>query len=196
MNATRLALLRELESFGEDNDARAAGRWDRMLNITPDTGEFLALLVEALRARRVLEVGTSNGYSTLWLADAVESLGGRLTTVDFLAAKADLASRNVERAGLTASVEQRVADAGEFLASQASGRFDLVFLDADRSYYLAWWPLVQAVLAPGGLLVTDNAVSHAAEMEPFMQSVRATPGYRTSLVPVGNGEFLALKPRT
>ena len=71
----------ELQRFGEANDAATNERSRRMLNITRDTGEFLAVLVRATAARRVLEIGTSNGYSTLWLADAARAIGGTVTTV-------------------------------------------------------------------------------------------------------------------
>jgi predicted O-methyltransferase YrrM len=87
-----------------------------------------------------------------------------------------------------------VTEAGEFLGQQPPSTVDLLFLDADREQYLAWWPWAQRVLAPGGLLVVDNAVSHAAEMEGFMAEVRAAPGWRSLVVPVGNGEFVAVKP--
>jgi predicted O-methyltransferase YrrM len=80
MDDTLEALKAELERFGEANDAATTERARRMLNITRDTGEFLALLVRATGAWRVLEIGTSNGYSTLWLADAAKKIGGSVTT--------------------------------------------------------------------------------------------------------------------
>jgi predicted O-methyltransferase YrrM len=72
-------LLRELEDFGKTSDAATSNRSQKMLNITHDTGVFLALLIKATRCRRVLEIGTSNGYSTLWLADAVGGAGSVTT---------------------------------------------------------------------------------------------------------------------
>ena len=75
MSELLAALLAELEQFGRSNDAATTDRPRRMLNITRDTGEFLAVLVKAMDARRVLEIGTSNGYSTLWLADAARAIG-------------------------------------------------------------------------------------------------------------------------
>ena len=188
------SLLHELERFGADNDARANRRQDKMLNVTPETGELLAILVQATRAQRVLEVGTSNGYSTLWLADAVRAVAGNLITVEVSPAKAQLARHNLERAGLSGWVRQEVLEAGRFLGQQPPSQFDLLFLDSDRKQYPAWWPLLQSVLAPRGLLVVDNAVSHADEVEGFIAQVRATPGWQSVMVPVGNGEFVALKP--
>src|SRR5438105_6276656 len=136
-------LLSELERFGKENDAGALSRQHKMLNITPDTGELLAILVQATKAQRVLEVGTSNGYSTLWLADAVRAIAGRVVTVEVAPAKAEMARQNFERAGLTEWIRQEVVDAGEFLRRQAPSCFDLLFLDSDREQYADWWPWLQ-----------------------------------------------------
>jgi predicted O-methyltransferase YrrM len=193
-NALR-SLLQELHHFGEAHDPRTVERWQKMLNITPETGELLAILVLSAKAERVLEIGTSNGYSTLWLADAAREISGRVVTVEFAAAKAELARQNFARAGLAAYIQQAVADAGEFLRRQPAASADLLFLDSDRQHYLTWWPAIERVVAPGGLLVVDNAVSHPAEMESFIAEVRSAPGWRGVVLPVGNGELLALKSK-
>jgi len=187
-------LLQELEQFGKANDAQAGSRADKMLNVTPETGQLLALLVRATRARRTLELGTSNGYSTLWLADAARALCGTVVSVEVSPAKAEMARHNLERAGLSPWVRLQVADAGPFLRQQPPASFDLVFLDADRSQAAGWWPDLQRVLAPGGLLVADNAVSHPAELEGLLAGVRSTAGWLSVVVPVGKGELVALKP--
>jgi predicted O-methyltransferase YrrM len=193
MDDTLRSFLSELENFGATNDARASARQNKMLNITPETGEFIAILVQAKKARRVLEIGTSNGYSTLWLADAVKAISGNVVTVEANEAKAELARRNLERSGLSQWVRQEVTEAGEFLGQEPPSNYDLLFLDADRERYLAWWPSIQNVLAPGGLLVVDNAVSHATQMEPFIAEVRNAPRWRSAVAPIGNGELVALK---
>jgi predicted O-methyltransferase YrrM len=162
--------------------------------VLDETGELLAIFVQGMKAQRVLEVGTSNGYSTLWLADAVRAVGGHVVTVEASAAKAQLARHNLERAGLSHWVRQEVMEAGEFLRQQRPSQFDLLFLDADRERYVAWWPSIRSVLAPRGLLVVDNAVSHAAEVDGLIAQVRAAPGWRSVVVPIGNGELVALKP--
>ena len=187
------ALLKELEAFGTSHDAALENRASRMLNITHDTGEFLAVLVRATAARRILEIGTSNGYSTLWLAEAAGAHDGLVTTVELSAAKVALARENIARACLQERVKQIEGNAGEVLADSADASFDLVFLDSERTAYLAWLPQIERVLRPGGLLVVDNATSHAQELAPFMQALRTAPGWSTSLVPVGKGEFLATK---
>jgi predicted O-methyltransferase YrrM len=164
-----------------------------MLNITRDTGELLSVLVRATVARRVLEIGTSNGYSTLWLASAARAIGGAVTTVELAEYKVGLASANFARSGLAGSISLRHDDAGRVLRQATDSAYDLVFLDSERPEYPGWWPDLGRVLRPGGLLVVDNAISHRAEMAPFVALVAADRRFVTSLVPVGNGEFLAVK---
>ena len=186
-------LLIEIEQFGLNNDSAISDRPRRMLNITRDTGEFLCVLVRAMNARRVLEVGTSNGYSTLWLALAAKAIDGRVTTVERSDFKLALAARNFERSGLGPFITQVHGEAGALLESSGEGSFDLVFLDSERSEYPGWWPKIKRVLRQGGLLVVDNATSHAAEMAGLVAMVAADPQFTTCTVPVGNGEFMATR---
>jgi predicted O-methyltransferase YrrM len=186
-------LLAELEQFGKNNDGSIAERPRKMLNITRDTGEFLAVLVRATLARRVLEIGTSNGYSTLWLAGAARAIGGSVTTVEKSPYKIDLASKNFARSGLASYISQLHEDAGRLLERTDESAFDMIFLDSERPEYPGWWPNLRRVLRPGGLLVVDNATSHPVEIAPFIALVKADGDFVTSLVPVGNGEFLAVK---
>jgi predicted O-methyltransferase YrrM len=193
MNESIESLMSELEQFGETNDKSVTDRPRRMLNITRDTGEFLAVLVRATAARRVLEIGTSNGYSTLWLAAAARGVGGTVTTVELSSFKVDLAAKNFARSGLAAFIVQVQDDAGHALSRHGDASFDMIFLDCERPQYPGWWPDIKRVLRPGGLLVVDNATSHAEQMAPFVALVKADAGFVTSLVPVGNGEFLATR---
>lgn len=193
MTGSLKALLKELEVFGRQNDAACSDRSGRMLNITHDTGEFLCVLVRAMGARRILEIGTSNGYSTLWLADAAQAVDGQVTTIELSADKIALARKNFARAALDGCIRQVEGEAGNFLADCPDAGFDLVFLDSERAAYLGWIPELARVLRSGGLLVVDNATSHAQEMAPFMQALRCDAGWSTSLVPIGNGEFLATR---
>lgn len=193
MNDALAALLAELERFGSANDAATADRPRRMLNITRDTGEFLAVLVRATQARRVLEIGTSNGYSTLWLAEAVRATGGRVATVEMSDYKIGLARENFARSGLADHIEQIRGDAGKILAAAPDESFDLIFLDSERPEYPGWWPDIRRALRKGGLLVVDNATSHPEQMVRFVALVKAAPDFTTCLVPVGNGEFMATR---
>jgi predicted O-methyltransferase YrrM len=186
-------LLSELERFGETNDGAISERPRRMLNITRGTGEFLSVLVRAMSARRILEIGTSNGYSTLWLASAARATGGAVTTVELSDYKVGLARENFSRSGLASCITLVHGDTRRVLEHAVDASFDLIFLDAERLEYPGWWPDLKRVLRPGGLLVVDNAISHPEQMAPFVALVEAEAGFTTSLVPVGNGEFLAVK---
>jgi predicted O-methyltransferase YrrM len=183
----------ELERFGIANDAATTERPRRMLNITRDTGEFLAVLVRATVARRILEVGTSNGYSTLWLAEAARGIGGSVTTVERADYKIELASASFARSGLAPFITLVHDDAGRVLQQSDRDAYDVIFLDSERPEYPGWWPPLRRALRPGGLLIVDNATSHEQEMAPFVALVAADSDFTTCLVPVGKGEFLAVK---
>ncbi|WP_349618149.1 O-methyltransferase [Azotobacter salinestris] len=193
MNNTLEALKTNLERFGEENDHATTERSRRMLNITRDTGEFLSLLVRATAARSILEIGTSNGYSTLWLAQAAKATGGVVTTVEYAEYKFKLALENFSASGLSGAIQPVLDDAGRFLQSLHDASQDFIFLDSERIEYIGWWPDLKRVLRPGGLIVVDNALSHEEEMAPFVALVRSDHDFETSLVPVGKGEFLAVK---
>ena len=185
------SLLRELETQGSDNDARALNKAEKYLNITRDTGEFLAVLVKACKAQHIMEIGTSNGYSTLWLASALPS-NGKVTTIECDARKIDAARSNFERAGLKALIVQLEGDAATCLPTLQQ-TYDFIFLDADRSQYLPLAEQIFALLAQGGLLVCDNAVSHCDELQSFVAWIEKQPDLTMSLVPVGKGELLVHK---
>ena len=184
-------LLRELEEFGERNDREHGDRSRRMLNLTREAGEFLSVAVRASRASKVLEIGTSNGYSTLWIALGLGLDGGSIVTVERSDYKVGLAAKNRERAGIEGMVSQYHGEAGTFLEECADHSFDLVFLDSDRTEYVAWWPNLRRVLRPGGALIADNALSHPDEFAPFQRVVESDPEFISCVVPVGKGEFFA-----
>ena len=186
-------LKQALEQFGEQHDLAQTDRADKMLNITRDTGELLAVLVQTRGAQAVLEIGTSNGYSTLWLAEAVARHDGHVTTIERDEAKRVLAQANFEQAGLAGRITQLAGEAGALLPTLPSAGFPLIFLDSDRRQYRAWWPQLQRLLPPRGLLVVDNAISHREELAEWMAEVAQDPRFVTSLVPVGKGEWLVVR---
>ena len=196
MNDSLQKLLSELEQFGESNDQNNSERSHRMLNITRDTGEFLSVLIRATNAQRILEIGTSNGYSTLWLADASHAIGGEVTTVELSDRKFNMASKNFSRSNLSSIIKQVHGNAGNLLSDTEDNAYDLIFLDSERPEYPGWWPDLRRVIRPGGLLVVDNAISHPDEMAPFISLVESDQNFTTSLVPVGKGEYLATRAKS
>ena len=193
MDTSLLTLLDELAAFGEANDARETARPRRMLNITTDTGRLLWILVRLARPRHILEVGTSNGYSTIWLADAAWAVGARVVTLEVNPDKARLARENLARAG-AANVEIVEGPAKETLARLA-GPFEIVFLDADRASYLAYLEAVLPKMPAPALLVADNVVSHPGELADYRARIKSHPDLFSVTVPVGKGEEISLKLR-
>ncbi len=192
MDARLTALLDELARFGDDNDARHTERPKRMLNITPDTGRLLWILVRTSRARRILEVGTSNAYSTIWLADAARATDGRVVTLEADPGKVALARENLARAGCADRVDIVAGRAAETLATLA-GPWEFVFLDADRASYLTYLEMVLPKVVPGGLIVADNVTSHAGELAAYLARVKSHPALVSVTVPVGKGEEISYK---
>jgi predicted O-methyltransferase YrrM len=192
-DAGRRAFADELYAAGRAHDAAEADRIRRWRNVEPETAELLGVIVRATRATRVLEVGTSNGYSTIWLGDAVEETGGTVVTLEIDPARTALATEHVARAGLEHRVHLRTEDAGRALAGFPDSAFDLVFLDAERDAYVGYWPDLVRTLAPSGLVAVDNVISHAGELVTFRAAVDADDRVTHALVPVGAGVLLAVR---
>ena len=193
MNEPRRRFLDELYAHGREHDAQQEDRLDRLRNVEPETAELLGVLVRALRARRVLEIGTSNGYSTIWLADAADAVGGAVVSLEVEPERTTQALANVTRAGVKHAVDLRTQDAGEALAQFEDASWDLIFLDAERPAYVGYWPDLQRVLVPNGLLVVDNALSHAKELVDFSELVYGTESVTSTLLTVGAGALLIVK---
>ena len=175
MDSTRQTFLDELYAHGRAYDEQREDRLQRLRNVEPETAELLGVLVRAMRATRVLEIGTSNGYSTIWLGDAAEAVDGTVLSLEIEAERTAQAADNLARAGVAERVELRTQDAAEALRSFADDAFDLVFLDAERPLYAGYWPELIRVMRPNGLLVVDNTLSHAKELVEFSELVYARP---------------------
>ncbi len=195
MRSELASLLDGLYARGREYDARQADRLDRFRNVEPDTAELLALLVRALAPKQLLELGTSNGYSTIWLADAARAVGAAITSVDIDAGRSKLARENLQRAGLDDRVDLRVDDAGSVLAAGGDGEWGFIFLDAERPAYAGYWPELARVLAPGGLLAVDNVLSHAGEVAAFRELVAKDGRVTQALAPTGAGLLLIVRDR-
>jgi predicted O-methyltransferase YrrM len=186
----RRTFLDELMAASRDHDAREPDRLARWRNLEPETAAMLAVLVRATAARRLLEIGTSNGYSAIWLGDAVQGTGGSVLSIEIDPERARAGRENIAAAGLEETVEVRVADAGEALRGFGDGEWDFVLLDSEREPYAGYWPDLVRTLAPGGLLVVDNVVSHAHELAEFRELVEGDTRVLSSLVPIGAGVLL------
>ena len=192
VNAARRAVAQEILAAARAHDERQADRHARFRNVEPETAELLGVLIRATGARRILELGGSNGYSTVWLADAAEATGGSVTSVEIDAERTALARANLVRANVRA--ELRTQDAGQALSDSPDGSWDFVFLDAERPAYAGYWPeLLRSLRPAGGLVAIDNALSHADEMAAVSALIDAERSVSSALVPIGAGLRLVVR---
>ncbi len=184
--------LAELAREGRENDERETDRARKMLNLEPETARLLSILVRLSGARRVLEIGTSNGYSTIWLASAVAETGGRVISIDRSAEKQSVARENLRRAALLDRVDLRLGEANA-IVGELSGPFDLVFFDADRISAPEQLRLLVPKLAAAALVLADNVLSHPAEIAGYLATVASLPGFDHVVVPIGKGLSVAYR---
>jgi predicted O-methyltransferase YrrM len=195
LRASTAALLTRLERFAADNDSRAAERSQKMLNLERPTAELVYVLIRSAVRRRVLEIGTSNGYSAIWIATALqETAGAPLVSIEHDPAKAAQARENLKEAGLAERVEVREGDATALCAS-LEGPFDCVFFDADRVSAPAQLAALAGKLSADALLLADNALSHPDEIAGYLAAVEATGEYDTLTLAVGKGLHIAQRRR-
>jgi predicted O-methyltransferase YrrM len=187
------AFLDGLYRRGREHDADKEDRLERLRNVEPDTAKLLAVLARSIRPARILELGTSNGYSTVWLADAARAIGAELVSVEIDPARTREARQNLEAAGLDSYAELRTEDAGQTLATSPDEHWGLIFLDAERPAYTGYWPDLVRTLTAGGLLVVDNVISHADQVADFRQLVADDPQALDVLAPTGAGALLVVK---
>jgi reactive intermediate/imine deaminase len=194
MNQRLSAFLADLYAEGAAHDAAQPDRLLKRRNLEPATAELLSLVARISGARQVVEIGTANGYSTIWLADAVTDTGGHVISIDTAAneeARTNLARADGLQAGLAHRVEWRQEDGGAYLATLPDSSVDLLFLDAERVEYPKWWPHPTRVLRPGGVLGIDNVLSHADEVAPFLTLLSGEGTFVSATVAVGKGLHLA-----
>jgi predicted O-methyltransferase YrrM len=193
MNAKVLSVLKEIYDFGAINDSHNTLKEAKMRNITPITGELLHFFVGLTGAKRVLEIGTSNGYSTIWIAAALVESYGRVTTLEFDANKAELAQENFSKSGLEFVIDLVIEDAGDYISNREDGEFDFIFMDSDRIEYSTWWPHIQRIVKVGGLIIVDNASSHSEQIQPFYEVVKDSEKIRQVIIPAEQGLLLIQK---
>jgi predicted O-methyltransferase YrrM len=194
MDAALRRLLDRLHEEGQRNDAHEQERRRRLLNLEPDTAHFLSMLVRSSQRKRLLEIGTSNGYSTIWLAWAARDTGGQVISIDREAARQEQAAANLRQAGLRDLVELQCGDATELVA-QLSGPFDFVFFDADRFSAPAQLALLMPKLTEDVVICADNVHSHPEEIAGYLQAVAALSEFDHIIIPVGKGLSVAYRAK-
>ncbi len=181
--AALLADMRALDAHARED---TADKWLRPRSLHPDSAQFLNLLAQAANAQAILEIGTSVGFSTVHLALAAQETGGHVTTLELLPAKFEAAQINLARGGLSFYVTQHLGDALALLPT-LPGPWDLVFLDPEKELYIDAWNLFKDHVRPGGLVVADNLLSHAEDLQGYREAIAADGRYDTLTVPIGLG---------
>ncbi|MBI2650623.1 O-methyltransferase [Candidatus Woesearchaeota archaeon] len=183
MNESTKRLLKELEIFGSTHDG--------YYNISADTGQFFNILISISKAKNVLEVGTSNGYSAIWIGEAAKHNKGRVTTIEISEHKVNMAAENFKMANLS-NIKIVHGDALKEIP-KLKGKFDFLFLDAVKEDYINYFKLANPKLAKNAVIVADNAMMFEKYMKDYLHYVRNNKNLRSVLIPIGSGVEFSLK---
>lgn len=195
----------KIEVVLRDYEARAEGEEQRIRNLNPDealqrvdefllpigraSGTILNVLIKEAKAQHILEIGTSYGYSTVWLAEAAAATGGKVVTMELRASKIDYAKQQLAKAGLTKYVEFHIGDALAILKT-LSGPFDFVLLDLFKELYVPCLDIFYPKLTPGALIAADNMLEpefSRPASQAYRQYLHAKKDISSVLLPVGSG---------
>jgi len=176
---------------------------DQMLAITKETGEFYNILLKAIKAKRILEVGTSVGYSTIWFADAIQENQGKIITIEQSPSKISKATINFQKAGVENQIEIKKGEAKQVLKQIAnhikvnpSEQFDFAFLDADKELNIEYFDLILPMIKVGGIIATDNILypeRFRPLMKKYVEHIKTKSNVQTVSLDLGNGEQITIK---
>ena len=184
-------MMAELERRDALDRGDGTQRLDRLRQIPRETGEFLSLVAASSPDGSWIEIGTSAGYSALWLALACRERGQRLTTYEILAAKASMARKTFEAADVSDVI---TLVEGDFLDhAEELSPISFCFLDAEKEVYGACYEAVVPRMITGALLVADNAINHQATLQTMLDTALADPRVDAMIVPIGKGELVCRK---
>jgi predicted O-methyltransferase YrrM len=186
-----LIRMHELERIDARDCSDGTPRLKRLRQIPPDVGRFIAILAASAPAGRCIEIGTSAGYSTLWLALACRATGRKITTYEILPEKAELARQTFDATGVWDVVDFVQGDALDFLPALKEIAF--CFLDAEKEIYGRCYEALTPRMVPGGILVADNAINHRATLQPMLDHALDDPRVDALIVPLGGGELVCRK---
>ena len=186
-------LLQRLEAEGLKHDSIETQHARKFLNLEPATAELVAILLQIARIRNLLEIGTSNGYSTIWLAATIGPQGGHVTSIEKDPQKHAMAHENLTAANLLRYVDLQLGDATE-VAARLAGPFDCLFFDADRISAPQQLEILLPKLSLPGLLLADNAISHPDQIAGYLARIEKIERVSHTIVPVGKGLSIAYVP--
>ena len=163
-------------------------------NVARETGNFLNMLVKICNAQNAYEIGTSNGYSGIWLAKALKETGGHLTTIEFYEKRRVLAEENFKTCGVMDVITTKEGSAIGILERLPEDEIiDFVFVDANKSQYIEYFNLLDKHLKKGAVICADNVTSHAEKVKPFLDAVNGNPKYQMEVLDLPAGLAVARK---
>ena len=196
------SVLRELEKqekYELENPDSVPGR-EKMLAITRDIGIFYNILLRSNKTKKVLEIGTSTGYSTIWFAEAIrENPGAKIITIEQEEKKIQRATENFQKTGVSPIIEIKkgiAIDVLKEIVKEIEEPFDFVFIDADKEKCAEYFDLVLPIVRTGGIIGIDNILKperFATYMIPFVNHVKIIPNVRSVTIPIDNGELICTK---
>jgi len=181
----QLELLNKLEETQHD-----------FWNIARSSANFLNMLIKISGSKNVVEVGTSNGYSGIWIGKAIQETGGHLTTIEYYEKRIVLAQENFKKCGVddVITIKQGSAcDALEELCADENFEIDFAFVDANKGEYIKYFDIINTRLKKGGIIAADNITSHADKVAPFVEKIKADPNYQVEILDLPAGMLLGYK---
>jgi predicted O-methyltransferase YrrM len=161
-------------------------------NISEEKGRFLNLLAKTAKAKKILEIGCANGYSTIWLAEAAKTNGGKVTAIDFCKPSYKAALKNISSTGFADTVKIILGNALDMIPD-LNAKFDFIFVDGEKRSYLGFWNAIQGKLQKNAIIVFDDIVKFPAKTVEFMEKIKNMVGFDQVILPIDkNDEILIL----
>ncbi len=183
--------MKYLEKIDAEDRVDGTPRLERLRQIPPETGKFLSILAAGAPNGEFLEIGTSGGYSTMWIALACIERGIKIRTFEILEEKIKLAKETFRESKIANYVELVEGDARDFLKEEKNISF--CFLDAEKEVYSDCYDLIIPNMIKGGLLVADNAINQYDVLKPMIDKALSDERVDALIIPIGKGELLCRK---
>lgn len=161
-------------------------------NISRESANFLNMLIKISGARKVVEVGTSNGYSGIWIAKALKETAGHLTTIEYYEKRIVLAQENFKKCGVDDIITIKQGSACEVLETLDFG-IDFAFIDANKSEYIKYFDIINPKLRIGGIIAADNITSHPEKVAPFVEKIKSHQDYQVAILDLPGGMLIGYK---
>lgn len=163
-------------------------------NISRDTGCLINMLIKMMKAKNVLEIGTSNGYSGIWIAKALKETGGKLTTIEYYEKRQSIAIENFRKCGVFDIIRPIQGSACAVLeAFKDNEIFDFVFIDANKSEYYKYFELIKTHLSSEALIIADNITTHPEKVQAFVDAIDLDKEFQYTILNTGGGILIAYK---